>query len=120
MSKARVVPISNRIPPFPASETVRDRRLLRRVALSEILKLMGDGNVLRPEAFRLAADYFAAHPEVDIVFGQTDIWEEQGGTARCVQEMRSLDTSALTLRHWLRETRRVTSLAAFIRAGSSS
>jgi glycosyltransferase involved in cell wall biosynthesis len=85
------------------------------MASGEIVKLMTDDDMLRPGVLRLGAQFLLEHPEVDIVFGQTDIWDEASGTPLCVQECRTMDTSRLTLRHWLRETRKVTSLAPFIR-----
>ncbi len=93
-----------------------------RMATGEIVKLMSDDDVLRPKAFRLAAEYFTSHPETDIVFGQTVFWVDSTGSSKQIDDASGLlykpherDESRLTLRHWLRETTGVHSLSAFIR-----
>lgn len=85
------------------------------VATGEIIKVMTDDDVLRPGALRVAARYFAEHPEVDILFGQTAVWDERARAALCVKETRVTDASKLTLRNWLRGSQGVKSVAAFVR-----
>ena len=85
-----------------------------REATGQIMKPMTDDDVLRPQAFRVAADYFAEHPEVDIVFGRTWTWEERNGKPTLVNQGSPPDAARLTLRNFLRGTHGVTSLGAFL------
>ena len=85
------------------------------LATGEYLKFMSDDDVLRQGVFQKTADYFAAHPEVDIVFGQTEVWDEQDGApVRQFQTMMT-DESKLSLWHWLRQKQTVMSMASFLR-----
>lgn len=86
-----------------------------KLASGELLKLMSDDDVLRPGVFHKVADYFAAHPGVDIVFGQTEVWDEQHGAAVRQFQTIMIDESKLSLWHWLRQKQTVMSLAAFMR-----
>ncbi len=87
-----------------------------RMATGEIFKWLPDDDRLRPGAPRLAAAYLAEHPEVDIVFGQTQVWQEHpDGTLTPLPEEPMTDASRLTLKHFLRQTHGVTSVAMFAR-----
>lgn len=86
-----------------------------RLASGEIVKPMSDDDTLRPGVFHLVARYFAAHPEVDIVFGQTAIWQERDGQRRFVGQTQQNDPRRLSKRDWLRATQEVRSLASFLR-----
>ena len=80
-----------------------------------IIKPMADDDLLRPGAIRLSVDYFANHPETDIVFGQTAYWLEWDGEPTLIRESHMTDPSRLTLHHWLHWKQGVESVAAFIR-----
>jgi len=86
-----------------------------RMATGEIIKLMTDDDVLRPDCFRWAVDYLLAHPDVDIVFGQTAYWKEEAGRNQFLHESCMMSPERLTVRHWVRETQGVSSLSSFVR-----
>lgn len=88
-----------------------------RMADGEIIKYMPDDDMLRPGALGSAAKYLVEHADVDILFGQTAIWDERGGGRTLSFVTDVADTGRLTLRHWLRETQGVFTPAAFIRKG---
>src|SRR5260221_187029 len=73
-----------------------------KLASGELLKIMSDDDVLRQGVFHKVADYFSSHPEVDIVFGQTEVWDEQDGDAVRQFQTVMMDESKLSLWHWLR------------------
>lgn len=85
------------------------------LATGEIVKLMTDDDLLRQGSLRIAADFFQKHPDVDIVFGQTVYWNEENGRTQFLRESCMTSPDRLTLRHWIRETHGVSSLAPFIR-----
>jgi glycosyltransferase involved in cell wall biosynthesis len=87
------------------------------LATGEIVKPMTDDDLLHPESFRWAADYFLGHPETDIVFGQVRYRFEEPGKITQVGVTNASDPARLSLRNWLRETQGVFSTAAFIRRG---
>ncbi len=86
-----------------------------KLASGEFIKLMSDDDVLRPGVFHQVADYFSNHPDVDIVFGQTEVWDEQDGAAVRQFQTIMMDESKLSLWHWLRQKQTVMSLASFMR-----
>lgn len=86
-----------------------------KLASGEYLKLMSDDDVLRMDVFHKVADFLATHPEVDIVFGQTEVWDEQDGAPVRQFQTIMMDESKLSLRHWLRQKQTVMSLASFMR-----
>ena len=86
-----------------------------KLATGELLKLMSDDDVLRLGVFHKAADYFATHQDVDILFGQTEVWDEQEGTHVRQFQTIMMDESKLSLWHWLRHKQTVMSLASFMR-----
>ena len=95
------------------------------MATGDIVKFMSDDDELRPGSFRLAAEYFQQHPDVEIVFGKTSFWED--GPAGSVPAMThiaerfdaySRNPDRLSLKHWLRDIaplHGLQSLAGFIR-----
>jgi glycosyltransferase involved in cell wall biosynthesis len=85
------------------------------MATGEIIKPMTDDDVLRPGVFRLIAKYFAAHPEMDMVFGQTAIWDDRKGVSKLVDETYSTDSSRLALRDWMLGNVQARMVAAFMR-----
>jgi glycosyltransferase involved in cell wall biosynthesis len=85
------------------------------MARGEVIKFMSDDDVLRSGAFQLAADYFASHPDVDIVLGQTAFWEVENGQSQFIETTNTLDPARLTTRHWLRQQTGLQSISAFIR-----
>jgi len=85
------------------------------MATGEIIKPMTDDDILRPGVFFLAAEYFATHPDIDIVFGQAASWREENGKVSFIEES-SCHPERLSLHHWLRETHGFNSIAAFIRS----
>jgi len=87
---------------------------LERVS-GEIVKVMTDDDVLRPGTFEIVEKYFASHPEVDLLFGQVVVWEDQATGPVRQFETTMVDESRLTLRDWLRERQTVMSLSSFFR-----
>ena len=86
-----------------------------KLASGELLKMMSDDDVLRPGVFHKVAEYFSSHREVDIVFGQTEVWDEQDGAAVRQFQTIMMDESKLSLWHWLRQKQTVMSMASFMR-----
>jgi glycosyltransferase involved in cell wall biosynthesis len=85
------------------------------LARGSIIKVMTDDDELRPVALGSAVEYFGCHPDIDIVFGQTAIWDERSGP-RCLRECTDVrDIEALALERWLRESTGVFTVAAFLR-----
>jgi glycosyltransferase involved in cell wall biosynthesis len=84
------------------------------MATGEIIKMMSDDDVMHPGSYHKAARYFASHPNTDILFGQTNVWEETDGTKRRVHETMMTDPSRLTLRNWLRGHQVIMSISSFI------
>ncbi len=84
-------------------------------ATGEIVKIMTDDDTLRPGALRLAANFFASNPDIDIMFAQAAIWEERDGDARFLYETNITDPNRLSLQSWLRGTEGVSSPTAFVR-----
>ena len=87
------------------------------LATGDIVKLMSDDDVLRPGVLQKVAAYFDAHPDVEIVFGQTVVWEERSGTPVRLFETVMMDESRLKLWNWIHERQTVTSLSSFLRRG---
>ena len=85
------------------------------MATGDIAKWMPDDDVLRPGAFRLAVDYLASHPDVDIVFGQTAVWREKKGRPVFACQAHEADPSRLSARCWLHRDNELYSPAAFVR-----
>lgn len=86
------------------------------IANGEIIKWMTDDDVLRPGSLCLAAEYFDAHPDVDIMFGMADFWKEVDGQPILVKEyIKNIVPIRLGLRDWLRGEAVVYSPASFIR-----
>jgi glycosyltransferase involved in cell wall biosynthesis len=87
-----------------------------RMATGDILKPVPDDDLLRPGALRLAAGYFAAHPDVGILFGQSQVWDGRGAELVHLKDTFSMDPERTNLHHWLRQTHGLNSIAAFIRS----
>jgi glycosyltransferase involved in cell wall biosynthesis len=87
------------------------------MASGEIIKPMCDDDLLRPGALKYGAEYFREHPEVDIVFGKTEVWEVRTptGEPRRVCPPVEGQLSHLSLRDWLRQTQKAQMVAAFLR-----
>jgi len=87
------------------------------VALStkEIIKPMTDDDLIRPGAILTAGSYLENHPEVEILFGQSVIWDTRGGKATKTGGWLAKDKSTLTMSHWLRGTTQAELVASFIR-----
>jgi hypothetical protein len=63
----------------------------------------------------VAAEYFEAHPEVDIVFGQAVYWREDNGRQVLLSQTSVSKSACLSQRNWLRHTQGVCSVASFMR-----
>lgn len=84
------------------------------MATGDVLKWLPDDDELRPGALRQAAEYLVAHPDIDILFGQTAVWTDEGDASTYVR------TTAQTEPHfgaadWFRHKSGVYSVAAFVR-----
>jgi glycosyltransferase involved in cell wall biosynthesis len=86
-----------------------------RLATGEIIKWLPDDDLLRPGAIQAAVDYFDAHPDTDVVFGQTAFWDDRGLERTLRDERLMMDPARLSMHHWLRHTQGVTSVSAFLR-----
>jgi glycosyltransferase len=84
------------------------------LATGDIIKFVPDDDELRPGVLGLGARWLAAHPDIDIVFGQTAVWDDGpgGATLRYVTQAKEprFHTS-----DWLRHSTGVQSIAAFVR-----
>jgi glycosyltransferase involved in cell wall biosynthesis len=87
-----------------------------KMAKGEIIKPMSDDDILRPEAFRRAAEYFIKYPNIGIVFGQTAIWQEKDGERTLENITQMNDPLRLSKYNWLRAKQEVRSMAAFIQS----
>jgi glycosyltransferase involved in cell wall biosynthesis len=86
------------------------------LASGEIIKFMSDDDVLLPQSVEIASRYFLAHPEVDVVFGQQRVFQTTPHGDVLVYDKPILDRRSLTLRNWIRRSRKVPSnIASFIR-----
>jgi len=87
-----------------------------RLATGGIVKPIADDDVLRPGCFHLAACYFAEHPEVDILFGQAQIWQEIDGVPVPQNTTYYTDASNLKPERYFRTRPGLPSLASFVRS----
>jgi glycosyltransferase involved in cell wall biosynthesis len=88
------------------------------VALSsgEIIKLIGDDDLIRVGALRTAAEYFRKHPETEILFGQAQCWDDRFDPPKLVDDTPKLDTGVFTVRNVIRREQRFPySLSVFMR-----
>jgi glycosyltransferase involved in cell wall biosynthesis len=67
------------------------------VAKGDILAWLNSDDTLLPGAVRRVAGYFAAHPEVDIVFGDTLFTDARGQTLRCSDRRAAFDYEAFVV-----------------------
>jgi glycosyltransferase involved in cell wall biosynthesis len=86
-----------------------------RLCSGEIVKLLPDDDVLRPGAIRAAVDWFAAHPETDIVFTQAAYCRDEGGTSRLLWETSYTPDFRFTTRALMSRSTQYCSAAAFLR-----
>jgi len=86
------------------------------LATGEIIKIINDDDVARPSSFINAATYLAAHPEIDVVFGQTYFWDTRGKEPIMVDGAPRMDPRILTTRNWIRRSLEVPAdIASFSR-----
>lgn len=89
---------------------------LNRLATGDILKWLPDDDKLRHGACDFAAAWFAQHPEVDMLWGQTVTYiEREFGNLQWLSETHMTDPAQLSKHHFLRQTHGVTSVALFVR-----
>jgi glycosyltransferase involved in cell wall biosynthesis len=87
------------------------------MARGEVIKPLTDDELLRPGAFKHAAEYFRNHPEVDIVFGRLEFWDawtSPGEPSRSWQTP-PMEPSDISLRNYLRQTKQVYLPGSFLR-----
>jgi glycosyltransferase involved in cell wall biosynthesis len=75
------------------------------IATGEIIKHMTDDDIIQPEAFRVVGAFFAAHPDVGIVFTQVRWWEEKDGKAILLDTSNYTDPTVLKPRAFIRSMR---------------
>jgi glycosyltransferase involved in cell wall biosynthesis len=86
------------------------------LATGDIVKWMADDDSLRHGACQIAADWFTAHPDHDMLWGQTVMWEEREfGKMVRHSETSMTDPARLTKRHFLRQQHGVVSVSVFAR-----
>lgn len=74
------------------------------LATGEIIKIINDDDVARPGSFIIAAAYLTAHPEIDVVFGQTYFWDTRGLEPILIDGAPRMDPQILTTRNWIRRS----------------
>lgn len=82
----------------------------------DLVKLLGDDDLLHPGALAAGARHFAEHPETEMLFGQARFIDTTTDPPRVFDEEPKLDLAALTVRNMIRRTIRVPySLTVFAR-----
>lgn len=85
-------------------------------AKGEIIKALPDDDSLRHGACQVALDYFAQHPEVELLWGQAQIWQENEAGQRTQQQTPVvLDPQKLQKQSLLRQQHGLNSVAIFMR-----
>jgi len=78
----------------------RNKGLLR--VSGEIIRYLNDDDVPIKGAFTIAADYFKANPEVQILFGQGDLYYSRMNEKPILIQERKCDNRSLKKKNWLR------------------
>lgn len=86
-----------------------------KMATGELIKVMQDDDLLRPEAFWTVAEYFASHPDVDIAFGRAVCWDATGDEPVELYVSGVNGESKLSLKHWVYEQTGVYHINHFMR-----
>jgi GT2 family glycosyltransferase len=87
------------------------------MAKGYIIKYMSDDDVLTDGVFAYATSYFAANPEVDILFGQSHWIDERGEGAPYLCDNRPRTDKSITATNFIRSNYpQVNSETAFIRS----
>ena len=86
------------------------------IALStgEVLKWLPDDDELRPGALLKAGEWLHAHPDIDILFGQTAVWEDHGEQSVLLRTTNQTEP-LFGPQDWLRHRSGVYSIASFVR-----
>lgn len=87
-----------------------------RMVTGEILKWLPDDDRLVVGATQIAVDFLMAHPDIDMVWGQARLWNDQPGRERVqIGQTNVTDPRVLTPRGFLRQTNGLNSVAQFVR-----
>ena len=87
-----------------------------KLARGDILKWLPDDDRLRHGASRLALDYFDAHPDVDLLWAQAQLWiEDEHGVRTQAATQWMTDGRRLTREAVLRQRHGLNSIGVFIR-----
>ena len=84
------------------------------LATGDIIKFLPDDDELRPGALRQAALWMAEHPDVELAFGQTAVWDDATTPPKFVHET-NWELAQFGAKDWFRHQSKVLSVAAFIR-----
>lgn len=84
------------------------------MASGEVLKWLPDDDELRPGALRKAGEFLSAHPDIDILFGQTAVWTDEGEASHHVRTTAQIEPH-FGVHDWFRHRSGVYSVAAFVR-----
>jgi glycosyltransferase involved in cell wall biosynthesis len=75
-----------------------------RMSTGDLFRYISDDVLAVPGAFSFAVQYLEAHPEIDVLFGQTETWYAAYGGKPVLLPAIHFDQRALSLRNLIRQT----------------